>query len=325
MINVAIFDDDSLMRQAIASMIDDVAGCRVCAEASDGKNAAQVIHDAKPDFVFMDTFMPEVDGLTALQAVKQTAPELPVVMMSAYEDATMVREAIRFGAADFLIKPFTRTVVEKVLTPLLKQHNAEQAQAEKLDAAIDMTDFEEAHHALLDKAEKLSADTDLCAHYDAVEAQVLGGYKPLGAPEIPENAQALGVDMIRWGRLKLFHTLCGLYEKRAVTANPLVQQILSALFDDLSVPVKLSVIGEAVHLTEGYISDVFKKEMGVSLIDYGHLGRMVRAAYWLLKDDLSAQELSDRLGYRGKSYFSKIFKKYIGQSLSDYKKDIKRQ
>ncbi|MEG1620311.1 MAG: response regulator, partial [Oscillospiraceae bacterium] len=60
----------------------------------------------KPDLVIMDITMPNMDGIEALRAIKAGSPAAKVVMCSAMGQETMVVEAIRLGALDFIVKPF---------------------------------------------------------------------------------------------------------------------------------------------------------------------------------------------------------------------------
>ncbi|MEG0305404.1 MAG: response regulator, partial [Oscillospiraceae bacterium] len=60
----------------------------------------------KPDLVIMDITMPNMDGIQALQAIKACDPNAKVVMCSAMGQESMVVDAIRFGALDFIVKPF---------------------------------------------------------------------------------------------------------------------------------------------------------------------------------------------------------------------------
>ena len=60
----------------------------------------------RPDLVIMDITMPNMDGIQALQAIRTLDPNAKVVMCSAMGQETMVIEAIRLGAKDFIVKPF---------------------------------------------------------------------------------------------------------------------------------------------------------------------------------------------------------------------------
>jgi two-component system chemotaxis response regulator CheY len=89
------------------------------AEAENGAKAVEVYKDQKPDLVLMDITMPEMDGLTALKEIRGYDPKAKVVMLTALGQESVVLEAIKSGARDFVVKPFERERVINAITKLL--------------------------------------------------------------------------------------------------------------------------------------------------------------------------------------------------------------
>ena len=102
---VLIVDDAAFMRMMLRDILSK-NGFEVVGEAENGKVAVQMYGELKPDVVTMDITMPEMDGIAAVQAIKASDPSAKVVMVSAMGQQAMVIEAIRSGAADFIVKPF---------------------------------------------------------------------------------------------------------------------------------------------------------------------------------------------------------------------------
>ena len=102
--NILVVDKTSFNRAMIKNNLSK-AGYHVIAEAGNGRMAIEqfIIHD--PDLVVMETQLPEVDGIEALKAMKKLNPNVPVIMCSAAGQQTMVLEAVKAGAKDFLVKP----------------------------------------------------------------------------------------------------------------------------------------------------------------------------------------------------------------------------
>ncbi len=88
-------------------------------EAENGLQALDVFDREKPDLTLLDITMPEMDGIEALKAIKARMPNAKVAMVSAMGQQSMVLEAIKSGAADFVLKPFDEerlvTAVNKLL------------------------------------------------------------------------------------------------------------------------------------------------------------------------------------------------------------------
>jgi len=102
---VLIVDDAAFMRMMLRDILAK-NGFEVIGEADNGKVAVQMYGELKPDVVTMDITMPEMDGIAAVKEIKAADPGAKIVMVSAMGQQAMVIEAIRSGAADFIVKPF---------------------------------------------------------------------------------------------------------------------------------------------------------------------------------------------------------------------------
>ena len=113
---VLIVDDAKFMRTKLRNILEN-SNFKVSGEAEDGKQAVQMFSQFKPDVVTMDITMPNVDGITALRAIKKINPEARVVMISALGQKDKVKDSLIAGAMDFIIKPF---VPEKVVEIVMR-------------------------------------------------------------------------------------------------------------------------------------------------------------------------------------------------------------
>jgi two-component system chemotaxis response regulator CheY len=102
---IMITDDALFMRVTLKNILTQ-HGLEVVAEASNGREAVELYEKHKPDLVFMDITMPEMDGLEALKAIRAKDPNAKVVMCTAMGQNQIVVEAIQAGAKDFIVKPF---------------------------------------------------------------------------------------------------------------------------------------------------------------------------------------------------------------------------
>lgn len=115
MARVLLVDDAAFMRMRCARLLQE-EGHEVV-EAANGLEAVQAYQAQRPDAVLMDITMPEMDGLEALRAIKLIDSDARVAMLTAMGQQSIVIEAIKSGARDFVVKPFER---ERVLAAIAK-------------------------------------------------------------------------------------------------------------------------------------------------------------------------------------------------------------
>ncbi|WP_428965750.1 response regulator [Micromonospora fluostatini] len=106
MTRVVVVDDQTLVRQGIRSLLD-MAGITVVGEADDGAAALDVIVEVRPDVVLLDLRMPHRDGIWTLQQLRDRAVEVPVLVLTTFDDDALVLDALRAGARGYLLKDVT--------------------------------------------------------------------------------------------------------------------------------------------------------------------------------------------------------------------------
>lgn len=111
---VLIVDDAAFMRIKLKDILEK-NGYEVAGEAQNGNEAVEKYKEVQPDIVTMDITMPEKDGVEALKEIKAIDKNAIVLMCSAMGQQTMVMDAIRAGAMDFIVKPFDTERVIKAL------------------------------------------------------------------------------------------------------------------------------------------------------------------------------------------------------------------
>jgi two-component system chemotaxis response regulator CheY len=114
---VLIVDDASFIRASL-KMVLERNGYQVVGEAENGSVAVAKYNELKPELVTMDITMPEMDGITALRAIKSIDPNAKVIMISAMGMEDKVKDAILSGAAGFIVKPFNEDQVIRGLSKL---------------------------------------------------------------------------------------------------------------------------------------------------------------------------------------------------------------
>jgi DNA-binding NarL/FixJ family response regulator len=103
-VRVLIVDDDPLVRSALRMVLGGADGILLVGEVADGSAVPAAVDETKPDVVLMDIRMPRVDGLTATEQVRRSAPAPEVVILTTFDADEHVLRALRAGASGFLLK-----------------------------------------------------------------------------------------------------------------------------------------------------------------------------------------------------------------------------
>jgi len=115
MARTLLVTDDSMI---IRELVKDVArrdGWEIVGEAADGQQAIEKYEQLRPDGVTLDLVMPNFDGLHALRGIKALDALAKVLVVSAIDQTDVLREAVKLGAADFVVKPFDDARLQKAL------------------------------------------------------------------------------------------------------------------------------------------------------------------------------------------------------------------
>lgn len=103
-IRILVVDDHPVVRQGVAGLVGGDPNMRVVGEASNGREAIQQFRAHHPDVVLMDLQMPEMNGLDALIAIRDEAPEARIIVLTTYAGDAQVLRAIKAGARGYLLK-----------------------------------------------------------------------------------------------------------------------------------------------------------------------------------------------------------------------------
>ena len=156
MYSIMIVEDEYLVRQGIASLVDyEQFGMQVIAQAENGIEAWQKFQKNPADILLTDINMPQMNGLELAKLVRDQAPKCHIVFLTGYDDFDYARTAIKLGADDYLLKPFSKDDVEEMLSKVQTKLDKERkkAQIQNLVDQGQRSELEEAIHARLADSE----------------------------------------------------------------------------------------------------------------------------------------------------------------------------
>jgi DNA-binding NarL/FixJ family response regulator len=111
-IRVVLADDHTLVRAGIRTLLESIESVEVVGEASNGREALELVRKHLPDLVLLDIGMKEMDGLQAAAAIRQEHPQIKAIILSMHSTPDVVEQALRAGASAYLVKDAAITELE---------------------------------------------------------------------------------------------------------------------------------------------------------------------------------------------------------------------
>lgn len=144
MYKVVIIDDEPIIVEGLSRSIRwDTFECEVVGTAYSGEEGLDLIRQIKPNIVFSDIQMPNMDGLTMIAAVKSQFPELEISILTGYQDFEYARKAIMLGVTRFLVKPSKMDELQEAVEIMVKNLKAKGIESNEKQPDIDNLDEQE--------------------------------------------------------------------------------------------------------------------------------------------------------------------------------------
>lgn len=104
MTTVGLVEDDALLRDTLAKMVDDTQNFQCVAACASGEEALQKLPGLNPQVVLMDLNLPRMSGIECIRRLKELLPSTPVIVLTVYEDSEHIFRALKAGACGYLLK-----------------------------------------------------------------------------------------------------------------------------------------------------------------------------------------------------------------------------
>lgn len=134
-VKVLIADDDAVIRMDLRTMLEEL-GHQVVGEADNGETAYRMARSLKPDLVILDIMMPRMSGLEAAAAISKERLA-PVLLLTAYSEASMIESATQSGVLAYLVKPFRKQELQPAIEIAVARYRELSALEGELDSLRD--------------------------------------------------------------------------------------------------------------------------------------------------------------------------------------------
>ncbi|KRK39472.1 response regulator [Loigolactobacillus bifermentans] len=203
MMKLLIVDDHQILRTGLELIFETVPDIEVVGLAENGVVGLALARQQHPDLVLTDIRMPQMDGITLLRQLRQEQPDLPVVVLTTFDDQAPIQQAMQLGAKGFLLKDADQATILKVIRGAVKGETyLEPRLTGKAFAphppAIDLTSRE---HAILTQVAQGLHSKEIASNLDVsertIKAHLTSIYNKLGVFSRAEAvAKALQLNLI---------------------------------------------------------------------------------------------------------------------------------
>jgi len=103
-VKIMVVDDHRIFRQGLMELLRKNIDYKVVGEAGNGREALEKIKDIKPNIIFLDISMPELNGIDAIDEIKKTCPSCRIIILSMYDNSKYISFALKHGVSGYLLK-----------------------------------------------------------------------------------------------------------------------------------------------------------------------------------------------------------------------------
>ena len=111
MIRVMLADDQKILSEGIKSVLETCPDIQVCGIAYDGIQAVEMARQLKPNVILMDVRMPEMNGVVATKRIKESDPDIKIIILTTFDDSDYILSGINNGASGYLLKDIGSTAL----------------------------------------------------------------------------------------------------------------------------------------------------------------------------------------------------------------------
>ncbi|MDL2318914.1 helix-turn-helix domain-containing protein [Eubacteriales bacterium OttesenSCG-928-A19] len=341
-------DDEPWALIGLRDIIDwEAYGFEVCALCESAEEAVEVLRGGQIDAICTDIRMPDMSGFDLVSVMREERLAKAFIILSAYREFSYAHQALVEGALYYLIKPLDAREVEKaarllydflekleedtpaiLMPPLVDPGNPQSVETLLASGFLEeAAPYENCYVWLGESASELPRTGGL--HSTAIEikgqgeAYLVSCALPLDIDDVHQDGVAVSLaddSFVNLAALIQSAQLARDFGFR-FAQNKVVAQIQAYLAQHFSDHIVIRDLARVFFLSEVYLSELFKKYTGSTVMGFLKEIRLHRALDLLRGTQLSIKEISRMVGYDDPSYFGRLFKKEMNTSPEAYRKE----
>lgn len=324
-----LVDDEIWALRGLKGIVDwESMGYDIIGAYTDSVEALEHVTSEKPDVLFTDIRMPDIDGMSLIEKIKEVSPDTSYVIVSAYRDFEIAKKALKNDVSDYLIKPLDKEEVKNTLT-LLHENLCSRKKASLSVKDFDLSDkaslsvpeVERFLHSLGENPSRVIISSGELSEMEEIYIKGFP-YSYIGEPQnLPQN--------LRYGLSTLSVTIDNISDKISeakksyaggflFSDNEQTAKIQEYLFDNLEKKISMDDLAASMFLSKPYIFELFRANCEDSAMSFLKNIRLNVAADLLKKPGSTVNSVAEAVGFEDPGYFIKNFKAKFGCTPEQY-------
>ena len=358
---VVIIDDELWTRKVILGLGEwKVLDLEVVGEAADGEAGLELIYKLLPDIVITDVKMPRINGIELLQKLRSENFNIPVIFVSGYDDYTYVRNALKLGATDYLLKPIKAQELNQLLGQCIKKLENQEISKPAISAGFFANGWEEEYNSIrkqLEIALQIRSNNIVAHQFEKLKTIIcknegdkpsinimIGVYYSMLYP-LQVYIESIGLSKnIAFGETEpvfvfshgntmqemldflqtLYITTMNTIEESQQNRERLdLDNVKQYVQQNYTKGITLERTADAFHVSKEYLSKAFKNYQKEGFTEYVSSLRMQRAYELITQFNVPIKEVCEMVGYIDLAHFYKAFKKHFGKAPGEIRESLK--
>lgn len=329
---VLIIDDEMPIRKSLTKIINTyVPECFVAAEAENGAEGIEKIHEYSPDIIITDIFMPKTDGLNM---IAQAKPGAKIIVITGFRDFNKACQAVNLNVFDLLLKPInhqklTESISRAIISIKTEKLNSLGTLFTSAINDCDIFSIDSYSRLISNEAKQITGKSVefLKTYFKKIFATMQEMRSTvISNDEYTENdaLKAMIEESENTDELIDIFDICvknltdNMKQKNLTNVSKHIQMALSYIDENYGKKMSLEDVSKHIGLSVVHTSRLFKKETGKTVLDYINEVKMIKAKQMLATGKYKVYEVADELGFNNSHYFSTLFKKFNDFTPSEY-------
>lgn len=342
MYNLLIVDDEKQSREVIIYLLDKNNINFNVIQASNGKEALEILKQQSIDILFTDVKMPFLNGIELASQTRKLYFEIPILFFSGYDDFDYLKKAMSLDVIDYILKPIDTNEFYKSVNQIIQKLNSTNIDNIGVSTYID--EKLSTNENVLENNDSFSLDniTNAINHKNSdllisSVNEILNSYEGRedishiyikylctnilhiimkSIPTVDENEVKVITDEV-FNMKKISNIfdlikhymdkLINVYESDNKVSNVAISNVCQYIQANYDKDLSLQILADLIYLNPKYLSRVFVQETGVTLNKYIKNLRFEKAENLLLTTNKKIADVSKAVGYSNVSYFCKVF------------------